>query len=120
MSGGGTEPKVQARADPDGNRDSETRLVPMGLFTSEEVTVSGPPDTRLIRAKRAVRGGPVKEQKTPNMRNRRSGMKCSPVKEWLGSAAASPPGQLTNRKRTDAHTPLPSEGSPALAPEADR
>lgn len=42
----------------------ETGLVPMGLFTAEEVTLSGPPDTLSIRGKSADMGGTIKEQKT--------------------------------------------------------
>lgn len=42
----------------------ETGLIPMGLFTSDEVTVSAPPATLTIRAKAADLGGGIKEQKT--------------------------------------------------------
>lgn len=42
----------------------ETGLVPMGVFTSDEVTVSSPPATLTIRAKAADLGGPIKDQKT--------------------------------------------------------
>ena len=42
----------------------ETGLVPMGLFTSDEVTVSAPPATLTIRAKAAELGGSIKDQKT--------------------------------------------------------
>ncbi|SIQ22086.1 hypothetical protein SAMN05421641_1052 [Paracoccus thiocyanatus] len=42
----------------------ETGLVPMGLFTSDEVTVSSPPATLTIRAKAADLGGSIKDQKT--------------------------------------------------------
>lgn len=42
----------------------ETGLVPMGLFTSDEVTVSAPPATLTIRAKAADLGGSIKDQKT--------------------------------------------------------
>lgn len=42
----------------------ETGLVPMGLFTSDEVTVSSPPATLSIRAKSADLGGPIKDQKS--------------------------------------------------------
>ena len=42
----------------------ETGLLPMGLFTSDEVTVSSPPATLTIRAKAADLGGAIKGQKT--------------------------------------------------------
>ncbi len=42
----------------------ETGLIPMGLFTSDEVTVSAPPATLTIRARGADLGGTIKEQKT--------------------------------------------------------
>ena len=42
----------------------ETGLVPMGLFTSDEVTVSSPPEQITIRAKAANLGGSIKGQKT--------------------------------------------------------
>ena len=42
----------------------ETGLIPMGLFTSDEVTVSSPPATLTIRAKSADLGGSIKDQKT--------------------------------------------------------
>lgn len=42
----------------------ETGLVPMGLFTSDEVMVSSPPATLTIRAKAADLGGSIKDQKT--------------------------------------------------------
>ncbi len=43
---------------------SETGLIPMGLFTSDEVTVSSPPATLTIRAKAADLGGNIKGQKS--------------------------------------------------------
>lgn len=42
----------------------ETGLIPMGLFTSDEVTVSSSPATLTIRAKAADLGGGIKDQKT--------------------------------------------------------
>lgn len=42
----------------------ETGLVPVGLFTSDEVTVSSAPATMSIRARAADLGGPIKDQKT--------------------------------------------------------
>lgn len=42
----------------------ETGLIPMGLFTSDEVTVTAPPATLTIRAKAADLGGSIKDQKT--------------------------------------------------------
>lgn len=42
----------------------ETGLIPMGLFTSDEVTVSAPPATLTIRAKAADLGGNIKGQKS--------------------------------------------------------
>ncbi len=42
----------------------ETGLMPMGAFTSDEVTISSPPATLSIRAKAADLGGGVKGQKT--------------------------------------------------------
>ena len=42
----------------------ETALIPMGLFTSDEVTVSSPPATLTIRAKAADLGGTIKDQKS--------------------------------------------------------
>jgi phage protein D len=39
-------------------------LVPMGLYTADEVTFQGPPDKMTIRAKAANLGGSLKEQKT--------------------------------------------------------
>lgn len=42
----------------------ETGLIPMGLFTSDEVTVSAPAATLTIRAKAADLGGGIKDQKT--------------------------------------------------------
>lgn len=43
---------------------SETGIMPMGLFTADEVTVSAPPAQIIIRAKAAHLGGSIKEQKT--------------------------------------------------------
>lgn len=42
----------------------ETGLIPMGVYTSDEVTVSAPPATLTIRAKAADLGGSIKDQKT--------------------------------------------------------
>lgn len=42
----------------------ETGLIPMGLFTSDEVTVKSPPATLTIRAKAADLGGSIKGQKS--------------------------------------------------------
>lgn len=42
----------------------ETGLVPMGEYTADEVTVSSPPATMVIRATSAALGGSVKGQKT--------------------------------------------------------
>lgn len=42
----------------------ETGLIPMGLYTADEVTVSAPPATLTIRAKAADLGGSLKDQKT--------------------------------------------------------
>lgn len=42
----------------------ETFLVPMGVFTADEVVCKGPPDTVTIRGKAANMGGSIKEQKT--------------------------------------------------------
>lgn len=42
----------------------ETFLMPMGVFTADEVTAKGPPDTITIRAKAADLGGSMKSQKT--------------------------------------------------------
>lgn len=42
----------------------ETFLAPMGSFTADEITISGPPDTMSIRGKAAALGGPLKDQKT--------------------------------------------------------
>lgn len=42
----------------------ETVLVPMGIYTADEVVAKGPPDTIIIRGKAANLGGSVKEQKT--------------------------------------------------------
>jgi len=42
----------------------ETFLVPMGVFTADEVLAKGPPDTVTIRGKSANLGGPLQEQKT--------------------------------------------------------
>lgn len=42
----------------------ETVLVPMGIYTADEVVAKGPPDTIIIRGKAANLGGSIKEQKT--------------------------------------------------------
>ncbi|QRZ12444.1 phage tail protein [Paracoccus methylovorus] len=42
----------------------ETGLIPMGLFTSDEVMVTSPPATLTIRAKAAELSGSIKDQKT--------------------------------------------------------
>lgn len=42
----------------------ETFLFPMGAFTADEVTMSGPPDQIVIRGKAAALGGDLKDQKT--------------------------------------------------------
>lgn len=42
----------------------ETFLVPMGIYTADEVVAKGPPDTVTIRGKAANLGGSIKEQKT--------------------------------------------------------
>ena len=42
----------------------ESVLVPMGLFTADEICVSGPPETMVIRGKAAALGGELKDQKT--------------------------------------------------------
>lgn len=42
----------------------ETGLIPMGLFTSDEVTVSPPPATLIIRARAAGPGDTIKDRKT--------------------------------------------------------
>ncbi|WP_294927996.1 contractile injection system protein, VgrG/Pvc8 family [uncultured Paracoccus sp.] len=47
----------------------ETGLIPMGLFTSDEVTVTSPPATLTIRAKAADLGGGIKDQKTRSWDN---------------------------------------------------
>ena len=44
----------------------ETFLVPMGIYTADEVVANGPPDTVTIRGKAANLGGSIKEQKTRN------------------------------------------------------
>jgi len=44
----------------------ETFLVPMGIYTADEVVAKGPPDTVTIRGKAANLGGSIKEQKTRN------------------------------------------------------
>ena len=44
----------------------ETSLVPMGVFTADEVVAKGPPDRVTIRGKAANLGGSIKEQKTRN------------------------------------------------------
>ena len=44
----------------------ETFLVPMGIYTADEVVAKGPPDTLTIRGKAANLGGSLKEQKTRN------------------------------------------------------
>lgn len=44
----------------------ETFLVPMGVYTAEEVLAKGPPDTVTIRGKAANMGGEMQEQKTRN------------------------------------------------------
>lgn len=43
---------------------AETGIMPMGLFTADEVTVSAPPEQITIRAKAADLGGSIKEQKS--------------------------------------------------------
>lgn len=47
----------------------ETGLIPMGLFTFDEVTVTSPPATLTIRAKAADLGGSIKDQKTRSWDN---------------------------------------------------
>ncbi len=42
----------------------ETGLIPMGLFRSDEVEISGPPDRMIIRATAIDTGGTLKEHKT--------------------------------------------------------
>ncbi|MEM6727885.1 MAG: contractile injection system protein, VgrG/Pvc8 family [Pseudomonadota bacterium] len=42
----------------------ETFIMPMGIFTADEVVASGPPDRIIIRGKAANLGGTIKEQKT--------------------------------------------------------
>ena len=42
----------------------ETGLLPMGVFTADEVVAKGPPDRGIIRGKAANLGGSLKEQKT--------------------------------------------------------
>ncbi len=42
----------------------EAFLMPMGLYTADEVVAKGPPDTVTIRGKAADLGGTIKEQKT--------------------------------------------------------
>lgn len=44
----------------------ETFLMPMGVFTADEVLAKGPPDTITIRGKAVNLGGSIKEQKTRN------------------------------------------------------
>lgn len=44
----------------------ETFLMPMGIYTVDEVCAKGPPDTIIIRGKAANLGGSIKEQKTRN------------------------------------------------------
>lgn len=41
-------------------------LMPMGIFTADEVVAKGPPDTIIVRGKAANLGGSIKEQKTRN------------------------------------------------------
>ncbi len=42
----------------------ETYLVPMGVFTADEVLAKGPPDTITIRGRSVNLGGSMQEQKT--------------------------------------------------------
>lgn len=42
----------------------ETGLVPMGVYTADEVTCSGPPDRMVIRGQAADMGGSLKDQKS--------------------------------------------------------
>lgn len=50
----------------------ETFLVPMGIYTADEVVTKGPPDIVTIRGQAANLGGSIKEQKTRNCDERPS------------------------------------------------
>jgi len=47
-------------------RYKKTFLVPMGIYTADEVVAKGPPDTVTIRGKAANLGGSIKEQQPRN------------------------------------------------------
>ncbi len=47
--------------------DRETFLMPMGVYTSDEIGMDGWPQTMTLRGKAANLGGPLKEQKKPVM-----------------------------------------------------